>query len=148
DLLNVSKIERGIITADIQPCDLRDIVNLAVHTSREAIEQKGLEFRLEVGEREITVMADPDKMIEAIRNVMDNAIKFTDKGSITVNLKAEERFGVVEISDTGKGIPDQILMKLFSKDLLLSNTPSPKGGSGLGLYVSKNFMIIQHGDIV
>jgi PAS domain S-box-containing protein len=147
DLLNVSRIERGVIATDIKPIKLSEVVRFAVRDHHEGIKKKGLILNLEGMDNEIIVLADTGKMTEALSNVLDNAVKFTNEGSIIIKTKSENGFGIVEVADTGKGISDDSLNKLFTKDQVLSGDPTPQGGASLGLYIAKKFMKLQHGGI-
>jgi len=147
DLLNISRIERGVLSVDIEPIKLREIVDLVVRDYRKGIKEKGLALNLEETDEGAVVLADRDKMVEVLSNVINNAVKFTDKGSISIKITREGKYGIVEVRDTGKGIPDEVLNNLFTKERALSGTPTSRGGAGLGLYIAKGFMEIQKGDI-
>jgi len=147
DLLNISRIERRVIAVDIQSIKLKEIIDLALRDYRKSIKEKELALNLEEIDDEIMVLADKDKMTEALKNVVDNAVKFTDKGSITIRIKSEESFAGVEVVDTGKGISPDLLNKLFTKEQILSGSPITDSVCGLGLYIAKEFMKLQYGDI-
>jgi len=147
DLLNISRIERGVLLVDIEPIKLREIVDLAVRDYLGSIKKKGLALNLEETDEGVVVLADMDKTVEALSNVINNAVKFTDKGSINIKITREGKYGIVEVRDTGKGMSDEVLNNLFTKEKALSGTPPSRGGAGLGLYIAKSFMEIQKGDI-
>lgn len=147
DLLNVSRIERGIISVCLQPVDLKETVELALKDFRDKLQKRGLRLECQGFDQKIIVLADKDKLMEAISNVIDNAIKFTKKGSIIVSLRAEGKFGYIEIQDSGIGISTDALNKLFTRDQTLSGSPSAEGGAGLGLFIAKSFMQLQRGDV-
>jgi len=147
DLLNISRIERGVLPVDIEPIKLREIVDLSLQDYRGSIKKKGLALNLEETDEGVVVLADMDKMVEALSNVINNAVKFTDKGSITIKITREGKYGIVEVRDTGTGMPDDVLNNLFTKEKALSGPPTPGGGAGLGLYIAKSFMEVQKGDI-
>jgi PAS domain S-box-containing protein len=147
DLLNISRIERGVLPVDIEPIKLREIVDLVVRDYQGSIKKKGLALNLEEMDEGVVVLADMDKMVEALSNVINNAVKFTDKGSITIKLTRESKYGIVEVRDTGTGMPDDVLNNLFTKEKALSDAPTAGGGAGLGLYIAKGFMEVQKGDI-
>jgi len=146
DLLNISKIERGLLSSDPQKISLLTIVSGALRDYEKSVEKKGLTLTLEGIGREWEVMADPDKLIETLRNVVSNAIKFTDKGGITLTAEKVGSFVHLKIQDTGSGISDASLAQLFSRKMILG-TESSRAGAGLGLYVAKTFMKLQGGDI-
>ncbi len=147
DLLNISRIERGIISTDILPHNLSDIVYSAIREHEKSIEKKELKLVVENRDDKIMVLSDSDKMFEALSNVIHNAVKFTEKGTITIIIKQDKDFGLVDIIDSGKGIPKDLLNNLFQKNLIFSGAPQAKRGAGLGLYIAKEFMKLQNGDI-
>lgn len=147
NLLNVSRIERGVVSVEIQPIHLSEIIDFAVRDYRENISKKGLILNLKYTDDEIIVLADKDTMVEALRNVIDNAVKFTDEGSISIKTKRERKFGIINVVDAGQGISNDLLKILFTKDQILMGAPTTEGGCGLGLYIAKEFMKLQHGDV-
>lgn len=147
DLLNVSKIEAGMLKTEIRPVPLEKIAGAVMDDFRQRAEEKNLELSFHPECGAATVLADMQKAEEALKNVLDNAIKYTDKGSITVKLLCDEKWGIIEVTDTGAGIPAEKLNQIFTKELVLNYHGSSKGGSGLGLYIAKNFMRLQNGDI-
>ena len=147
NLLNISQLERGIVEVNIQHVPIHEIINFIVKEYAEKIKEKGIAMRTDNMDKEIMVSADREKLIEAIRNVVENAIKFTDKGTITIKLKSDADYGIIEVHDTGRGMTDDVLAKLFQEKNVLSGPPVSKGGAGLGLYIAKRFMELQHGEI-
>jgi PAS domain S-box-containing protein len=147
DLLNVSRIERGVISIEKHPVYLKEIIDLMDKKYQKIIKEKNLILDICEVKTNLQILADKQKFIEALSNVIDNAIKFTDKGKITIKTDKDNNNGIVEIIDTGAGIPDDMLNKLFKKDQILSGGPRIKGGCGLGLYIAKKFMTLQQGDI-
>ena len=147
DLLNVSRIERGIIAVNIKPVKLERAAKLAVRDYRRSIKEKGLALKLEAAADNIVVLADSDKLVEALGNIIDNAIKFTHEGSISIKLRKAGKYGLIEVRDTGEGIPSHALKDLFRKEKALSYTATPGSGAGLGLYIAKSFMELQGGDL-
>ncbi len=78
---------------------------------------------------------------------ISNAIKYTKKGGITVRLYEKEGMGVIEVSDTGEGMSPKMLETLFSRSGIKKSNTDAENSSGLGLYIAKNFMQMQGGDI-
>jgi PAS domain S-box-containing protein len=147
DLLNVSRIERGVISADLKPVPLLEVMQLSIRNYQQRISRKGIGFRLHDEAPGALVLADQAKFAEAIGNAIDNAIKFTAKGSITIRTWEKGQHAFVKIEDTGKGMSSHTLNKLFQRDQIFGGGVTPEAGSGLGLYIAKQFMHIQHGDI-
>ena len=147
DLLNVSRLERGVLAVNINSVDLRSVVDVAVKEYSKSIEEKGLSLNIKETDQGIVVLADTDKLAEVLKNVIHNATKFTSKGSISIEIVAEGQCGIVKVSDTGMGISKMGLQNLFKKERVFDGAVVAGGGAGLGLYIAKGFMNLQHGDI-
>lgn len=147
DLLNVSRLERGIVEANIKPHSLKKIVAGVLRAHKSLLEEKGLKWRLTGWKENYEILADRDKLFEAVSNVIHNAIKFTEQGTISVRLQKENGNAHIEIEDTGSGIPYDIQPYLFKKGMILRGAPDAQRGSGLGLYIAKEFMKLQNGDV-
>ncbi|MBP6920287.1 MAG: PAS domain-containing sensor histidine kinase [Candidatus Omnitrophica bacterium] len=147
DLLNVSRIERGVISMDIRPVALKDIVDEAAAQYYEQIKAKGLQLVITGLENELIVRADREKLVEGIGNTIHNALKFTETGSITVRVSNAETKAIVAVIDTGPGIARDRLNRMFTRDMALDGAPVAGGGAGLGLYIAKQFMKLQNGDV-
>ncbi len=146
DLLSMSKIERGVMTVDLNPVRLGEIVELALSDYESMSAKKNLKFTVDKTPSDIWVHADKEKSAEALRNIIDNAIKCTDQGSIRIHPMRQGRFGGIEVSDTGIGMTAATLERLFTKSRVLGSEAS-RSGAGLGLYIAKSFMNLQKGDI-
>src|SRR5581483_10673357 len=146
DLLNLSKIERGLLKADLRKVSLKETVKMALRDYQKIIERKGLTLSLEGLDQNMVVMADPEKLVETLRNIVNNALKFTDKGGISLKAENADPFILLKIQDTGGGISETALAQLFSPKKILGKE-SLRAGAGLGLYVAKTFMKLQGGDI-
>lgn len=136
DNLDVSRIESGAM--EFKPTNF-DISALSVEV-RDELSEKYLpkQIKLEVMVGNFTVFADKDKIRQVLINLMDNAIKFTpEKGIIEVLFKANDKNIMTTVSDSGTGIKQEDLKKLFAKFERLQNTVS---GTGLGLYLSKKIV--------
>lgn len=148
DLLNVSRIERGIISVEISDVPLFEGIDIAIQDHAQFAEGKGLNFTFDYPGQDIVVRADRDKLIEALSNVVHNAVKFTDKGFVEVCASTDEHNGIIEVKDSGEGIPEDALGNLFQKEQIFRGAPSSKGGCGLGLYIAKQFLLLMKGDIL
>ncbi len=146
DLLNLSKIERGLTTATVEKMPLLEIIQLSMRDYENILARKGLTLTLEGLDGIPDVMADRDKMVETLRNLINNAIKFTDKGGLTFSVETKERVLLLKVKDTGRGISDASLAQLFTQKRVLGEEAG-RAGAGLGLYVAKHFMKAQGGDI-
>jgi signal transduction histidine kinase len=145
DLLCVSKIERRVISTTLGPVSASEVVDAALRDHQGPMEEKGLELRRDI-KKDVVFLADRDKMVEALRNLIDNAIKCTDQGSITIRIGEEGNEGFIEVEDTGIGMDPGSLGRLFTKGRVLGHE-AHRSGAGLGLYICKHFMELQQGEV-
>ena len=147
DLLNVSRIERGVVSVELAPLELRQVADAVMSDYYEAAKRKGLAFNAEGFDDQVLVMADREKLSEAVANAINNALKFTAAGSVTVRIRSDAAKGYLEVEDTGPGMTQETLAGLFHKDVAMAGAPTAGGGAGLGLFIGKNFMLLQKGDV-
>ncbi len=147
DILNVSRIDRGVIEVATVPVLLSDVVERALRDYRVALEKAGLSLTLKGMEEKIMVQADLEKMAESVTNSISNAIKHTKKGGITMTLRKDAQFAYIDVSDTGEGMTPEILGKLFDRTGMTGKNTDSAQSTGLGLYIARNFMRLQKGDI-
>jgi len=141
DYLNISRIEQGRLKYEMAPVALGDLAKRVSDELRPVAAQRGLELNFTAPAEEVTASADVGKIKQVISNLVDNAIKYTEKGSITVSVEKKEAMARITVSDTGVGIPKEEIGNLFSKftrarDANKVNTT----GTGLGLYVAKQLV--------
>lgn len=146
DLLSMSKIERGVLSVNLTRVPLQQIVDSAIRDYGDTVQKKGLQLALEAMREEIFVLADNDKTVETLRNIVNNAIKCTDRGTITIRSYAQRGYGFVEVRDTGIGMSTEVLKRLFTKERVMG-AEAARAGAGLGLYIAKSFMELQNGGI-
>lgn len=147
DILNASRIDRGVIAVETVPTPLREVVELAVRDYRVSCERNGLYLNIVEEEEGIYVKTDASKAAEAVSNSVSNAIKYTERGGITITLSKEGKFGKIAVADTGKGMSPEMLGRLFTRDKVVGSGTSAEKSAGLGLYIGKNFMNLQGGDM-
>src|SRR3989344_391463 len=151
DMLNVSRIESGRIEINPEPVDL---LSLAKDIADELYFSKSPEKKVEfvVLEKPIPkVLADPDKLRQIFLNLVGNSLKFTPTGGeIVFDFFTDGKVVETSVSDNGVGMSKEDLSKLFSKFGRLDNSytaAATSGGTGLGLYISKNLVELMHGKI-
>ncbi len=151
DMLNVSRIESGKIEINPEQVDLlllvKDIIDEVYYSKSE---EKKLQF--EVFEKQVPkAIADPEKLRQVFLNLVGNSLKFTpDGGKITFDFFTDGKVVEISVSDTGVGISKEDLSKLFHKFGRLDNSytaAATSGGTGLGLYISKNLVELMHGSV-
>lgn len=141
DFLTVARIEKSKITITPHPTDLVPILNFLTEQIKPLVEKRGLKFDYEIPAELPQAMADPNKIPEVVNNLLDNAIKFTDRGSISLMASVKENSVVVKIMDTGIGIIQERQKDIFQKYTQANagrRIAHGKGtGLGLGLYISR-----------
>lgn len=146
DLLNLSRVEEGRMKYDWSEERISDIVQQIVDEVRMAAERKQLGLLWEPPQEPLIARVDLIKMHNVIFNLLDNAIKYTDKGSITVVVFQRNQFIRISITDTGRGISALQIKKLFTKftRIMEGNASLTTSGFGLGLYVAR-LIVEEHG---
>ena len=146
NMLNVARIESQTMKLNKTVFDLNVkiqnvIKDISQQTNLDSFDKVKIEF---IPIEKLDILADKEKIFEVFANLVNNAIKFTKQGTITINLKREDKTNqaIVTIRDSGPGIDSEIIPHLFSK----FKTKSEKG-LGLGLYISKNIVEAHGGRI-
>lgn len=151
DLLNVSKIEQGGMKYEMAPFDFEKISKELATDLSVTAKNKGLELSFVTDNSgPYTVNGDLEKIRQVVLNLIDNSIKYTEKGSITVTLRKNASTKTIRlaISDTGMGISPQTKEKLFQKFSRGEGGKTNTGGSGLGLYLAKQIAEAHGGRII
>ncbi|WP_291986760.1 ATP-binding protein [Luteitalea sp.] len=147
DLLDVSRLTRGVVTLKCRPLDVREVVHQACEAAGAAAREKGLDLTREVPDRPLVVMADPVRLDQMVGNLLTNAIRFTPPGG-HVHVRAARVTGSVQIRvrDTGQGIPRDQLSRVFD---LFAQSERPldrgQGGLGIGLTVVRSLASLHGG---
>lgn len=148
DILNMSRIDRGVVSVDLKPVSAQDVMEDAVKHYREPAANQGITVTVQRPSAAILLLADKEKLVEAVGNSVSNALKHTPKGgSITLSVRVQEGKGVIDVTDTGEGMPPELVAKLFSKDQIFGKNTSAESSAGLGLYIAVGFMKLQNGSI-
>ncbi len=151
DFLNVSRIESGSMKYEISNFSLADEISRLVDDLRPAAVKRGLVLTYSSkAETDTHVSADVGKLRQVVQNVIDNAMKYTPKGKITVTVADDAKAKKVRIivQDTGIGMSEETAAKLFGKFVRASNANTVNvHGTGLGLYLAKQMLEAMHGTI-
>lgn len=148
-ILTFSRAEAGREQVEVHPTDLGALVVEAVSLVEPEALAKGLRLEMDVAAPGRVVKTDAGKVRQIVLNLLGNAIKFTDAGSVRVGLGVQEGFVVLEIVDTGPGIPPEDHERMFEPFTQLDQSSTrTKGGAGLGLPVSRKLARLLGGDIV
>jgi signal transduction histidine kinase/CheY-like chemotaxis protein/HPt (histidine-containing phosphotransfer) domain-containing protein len=154
DILDFSKSEAGRLTLEAIDCDLREIVEDVTALLAERAHRKGLELACRI-EDEVpsAVRADPGRLRQVLTNLLGNAIKFTERGEVVVEVRlvraeADRSFIRFEVRDTGIGIAPEAQAQLFESFRQAdASTTRRYGGTGLGLAISKQLVHLMGGAI-
>jgi len=152
DILDVSRIESATLKYDMKNEKINHLLSSIIESVRNEIKKQEVSISMDYDEAEadLEIEADRSRITQLVTNIVGNAIKFTDKGSIKIESKAfpEQNKLEIRISDTGKGIADEVMPKLFEKFVTKGhgNIENNKG-TGLGLYISKAIVKAHSGEI-
>ncbi len=146
DLLNVTRIEEGRYVYEPEELEFMDVVNPIIEAYKEHIENKGLEFEIKKPEEDLPIVkVDREKIGIVVQNFLDNAMKYTTEGKVTLLIEHVDGKIKVSVTDSGVGIPEDQQKRLFNKFFRAANVQRmDTEGSGLGLFIAKN-IIESHG---
>ncbi len=154
DLLDLSKVEAGMLSIEQRNCDLRELVRQVVDNWRENAVTKGLILNGNVsGDIPDMVMIDDHRTRQVLQNLISNGVKFTSHGHVSLHLHgtrlADGRYHLdFRITDTGKGIPPEMFERIFAPfEQGESGTTRRYGGTGLGLPISRRLTELMGGAI-
>lgn len=149
DILDLSKIEAGKIEAIYSRIPITAVVAETIEHIRPLCIKKRLELEyLPAPDLPEYIYSDQDKLTKALMNILANAVKFTDKGKISVLMNLQENHLRIDVSDTGIGIPEDRLEEIFKEFQQIDSSDSRKyGGTGLGLSIARKVIAILGGSI-
>lgn len=150
DLLDLARIESGIITVNYEVFDINELVRRTLITFEARISEKQMELDVRFANEQSFVYADSNQISQVLRNLIDNAIKYSPEGrTLLVSTYALRKEVYVTIRDTGVGIPAEDVPHIFDRFYKVekAHTPSPQVGSGLGLAIVKK-IIEAHGQSI
>lgn len=145
DVQTLSLIESPGFRLDLQPLDFGAIIDLVLELFRPAAGSKGLELSF-VRENVRPVEGDAYRLEQVLINLLDNALKYTDKGSVRVTLREDDGQALLEVTDTGQGIPAEEIPRLCERFYVVDKSRSRQlGGTGLGLAIVKHIVMLHGG---
>jgi PAS domain S-box-containing protein len=147
DLLEIERLESGRIEFEFAELDLAEVLENVARSLHVNAEQKGLEFLTEIPSG-LKVRGDRERLAQVFLNLLSNAIKYTPAGTVELRAHQEDDAVVVEVRDTGIGLSESDLQKLFQKFFRSDNPYVRKvGGTGLGLSIAKA-IVERHGGTI
>ncbi len=148
NVLDHAKIEAGKMELAPEATHMPEIISGVMSTATGLVKDKPVELQMDIPDNLPPVWADPFRLRQVLLNLVSNAAKFTEEGSITVRAAADPQAVFVQVEDTGVGIGEEDMDKLFQAFSQVDASSTRKvGGSGLGLAISAQFMEMQGGRI-
>ncbi|NPV68421.1 MAG: response regulator [Anaerolineae bacterium] len=148
DVLDLARIEAARLGLSTEEVEVATVVEEAVHAARQLVEQHGLELRVEI-EPDLPVMTiDPVRIRQVLFNLLNNAARFTEQGSVTVRVRRKNHELQFSVEDTGVGIPPTELSRIFEAFHQVDGTTQRRHqGTGLGLTISRHLVELHGGRI-
>ncbi|MBE2315661.1 HAMP domain-containing protein [Solirubrobacter sp. CPCC 204708] len=150
DILDLTKVEAGKMEVNPAPLDTAEVLDGLERSFQPVAEEKGLELVIEAAADLPVVISDDQRVAQVLRNLLANAVKFTERGSVKLTLEpAREPYAVAfTVTDTGIGIPQDKLMLIFEAFQQADGTTSRRfGGTGLGLSISREIARLLGGEV-
>jgi two-component system sensor histidine kinase BaeS len=149
NLLELSKLDSGLVLLDLRPDDLRAAVQSATEQARPAARRRGVDLKLTLPDAPLRIHHDPQRVGQVVTNLVGNAIKFTPKGGSVDVVAAPHRDGArIDVNDTGTGIDAAELPRIFDRFYRGSRANEARGsGSGLGLAIVRSIVDMHGGSV-
>ena len=150
NLLELSKLDSGLVRLDLRPEDLGTTVQSAVEQAQVAAHRRGVELSVSVPSQPLVVRHDPQRMGQVLSNLIGNALKFTPRGgTVRVTLRPHPRGARMQVIDTGVGIDAAELPKIFDRFYRGSRSSEARSsGSGLGLAIVRSVVDMHAGRVM
>ena len=150
DLLDLARIESGTIQLNFEVFDINELIRRTLLTFEARLLENEMEMDVRFAQEQCTVLADPAQIGQVLRNLIDNAIKYSPKGrALSISTYSMRRTVYVTVRDNGIGIPQEDVPHVFDRFYKVekAHTPAPQMGSGLGLSIVKR-IIESHGQSI
>ncbi len=148
DLLLLSKLEGASGSLEWEKVNLKDLIENVLKIFEQSLKKKKLTLKFNADSNLPVIKADPFKLEQVFINLIDNAIKYTEKGGIAISLNHNNETVTIEIQDTGVCIPREHLSRIFERFYVVDSSRSRKlGGTGLGLSIVKHIVLLHNGKI-
>ena len=149
DLLDASRVTRGIVTIERARVDLRDIVTAAVEQVAPLVESRHHRLAVDVGPDPVPVMGDRKRLVQSVANVLDNAAKYTPEGGeLSLSLVHDGHEATLRVRDDGVGVPPALRERIF--DLFVQGQRTAdraQGGLGVGLALARRLVALHGGSL-
>lgn len=148
DLLELSKIEQHGFSVEIMDTSLQEVLIRGAELTSPRLDEKNMEFNVDIV-RDVHVMGDVNRLIQIVTNLITNAINYSPEDTVvTIRLKEDDNYGIIEIEDQGIGIEKNELPRVFERFYRVDRARSRNsGGTGLGLAIVKHLVEAHHGKL-
>jgi len=148
DLLVLSHLEADEVQMERDEVDISALVERVLNLFRAKTDEKGLALSFERPEESLTVIGDAFKLEQLFFNLLDNAVKYTESGSIRLSLEGTDSMALFRITDSGIGIPKEHIPRIFERFYVVDKSRSRRlGGTGLGLSIVKHIVRLHGGTV-
>jgi signal transduction histidine kinase len=148
DVLDISKIEAGQLNLALDDYSMKTLIQSVIASTGSLAQNKGLAVTSEVADDLPPAHGDERRLTQVLLNIVGNAIKFTDKGSIDIRVAEKDGMFDISIRDTGPGIAPEDQARIFEEFQQVDNSSTrQKGGTGLGLAIARRLVRMHGGDI-
>jgi signal transduction histidine kinase len=147
DVLDMAKIESGKMNLNVEKFNVHELLSDVTNITSSLAKEKSLALVIEANsDREVEINADKIRMRQVMINLVNNAMKFTDKGSVSIRVQRDNNNVLISVKDTGIGIPADHLETVFQEFSQVDTTTTRKaGGTGLGLPISRRLINMHSG---
>lgn len=147
DILTLSRLEDRAFQLRIETVNLNELIENTMKLFEKRAKDKGLEMEFSC-EKKIVINADPELLEQLLINLIENAINYTERGKIGISLNSSSSTVKIEVFDTGIGIPEEHIPRIFERFHVVDKSRSKEtGGTGLGLSIVKHIVLLHNGDI-
>jgi two-component system phosphate regulon sensor histidine kinase PhoR len=148
DLLRLARLDAGQEGVERAPCDLEALVGSVVADFDALVAEKRLQLQTSVDAATRTIEADPAKLHDVLRNLVENAVNYTpEDGRIDIGSRANGSRVLLTVADTGPGIPPDDLIRVFERFYRVDRSRARPGGTGLGLAIVKHLVQVMDGEV-
>ena len=147
DLIELSTIESRGFRFEKEHLSLKELIEETIKTFKDEAQRKGIELKMQIKDTQ-TIWANEERARQVFNNLIDNALKYTEKGKIEISAEEQGRFIIIKVSDTGIGIPKKDLTRIFERFYRVNKERSRESGSiGLGLSIVKHIVEAHNGEV-
>jgi two-component system phosphate regulon sensor histidine kinase PhoR len=147
DLLRLARLDAHQEPLEVAPCDLQQLFQAVVADLAPSIEGKNQRVSVEVAPAACSVAADPAKLHDVVRNLVENAVNYSpDAAEIQLSARRQDAMVTIEVADSGPGIPPEDLTRVFERFYRVDKSRSRPGGTGLGLAIVKHLVELHRGE--